>query len=60
MFNIRHMVRMAQWARHPPSDRRVKMVIGILAVCLLLFGIERIFGWPTWLTLPNAPKGQIN
>lgn len=60
MFNMRHMVRMARWARHPPSDGRVKLMIGILAVCLLLFGIERIFGWPAWLTLSNPPRGRIN
>jgi hypothetical protein len=60
MFNFRHMLRMSKWARHPPSDRQVRLVLGILLVCLLLFGLERIFGWPAWLTLPGTPRGRIN
>ncbi len=53
-MNLRHFLRMARWARHPPSERRVKLVIAVLALCLLLVLIERLFGWPDWLTLENA------
>ncbi len=60
MFSPRHFLRMAKWARHPPSDSRVKLVLGILALCLVLFGIERLIGWPDWLTMANTPRGKIN
>lgn len=48
-------LRMAHWAHRPPSAKRVKFVLGIIVVCLALLGIERIFGWPDWLT-PNFPS----
>lgn len=61
MFHqLRHLMRMSRWARKPPSEARVKMVLGILVACLLLFAIERLVGWPDWLTLENTPNGKIN
>ncbi len=46
----RWLLRMARWARHPPSPARVRLVAAIIALCLILFAIERLFGWPEWLT----------
>lgn len=60
MFNPRHFLRMAKWARRPPSEKRVKFFIGVLVICLVLFGIERLFGVPDWLTMPNTPRGRFN
>lgn len=48
-MNPMWLVRMAQWARNPPSPQRVKLVFGVVALCLLIFGIEWMFGWPEWL-----------
>ena len=48
-------LRMAKWARHPPSARRVKLVLGVVAVCLILFAIERLIGFPDGLT-PGAGR----
>ncbi len=59
MFNPRHFLRMAKWAKHPPSEARVKLVLAILGLCLLLFVAERFLGWPDWLTLPHTPGGRI-
>ncbi len=53
-------LRMARWAKRPPSEARVKLVLGVIAVCLILFGIERVFGWPDWLTPDRVPRGRIN
>lgn len=39
-MNPRHFLRMAKWARNPPSDRRVALVFGVAAICLLLAGLE--------------------
>ncbi|MGB5560025.1 MAG: hypothetical protein WBN04_18680 [Paracoccaceae bacterium] len=60
MFNPRHFLRMAKWAKRPPSESRVTLFFGVLLLCLLLFGLERLFGWPDWLTLPDTPRGRIN
>lgn len=43
-------LRMARWARNPPSQRRVILVLAVIALCLALFAIERWFGWPEALT----------
>ena len=59
MFNPRHFLRMARWAKNPPSKARVKLVFAILGLCLLLFAVERVFGWPDWLTLPDTSRGRI-
>lgn len=56
------LLRMSRWARHPPSRRRVMMVLGILALCLTIAGIEALGFWPDSLTLdkphrvPPIPK----
>jgi hypothetical protein len=40
---------MARWARNPPSDGKVKLVLGINGICVVLYGVERLVGWPDWL-----------
>jgi len=58
-MNLRPFLRMAKWAHKPPSPSRVKLVFGAIAICLILFAFERLFGWPEWLTIGNTPKGRI-
>lgn len=48
------LLRMARWVRHPPSWRRVVLVLSVIAACLVLFAVERFMGWPDWLTV-NGP-----
>ncbi|WP_322865898.1 hypothetical protein U5922_006640 [Aquicoccus sp. G2-2] len=57
MFRPRQFLRMSRWARHPPSATRVKLVAAILAVMLVVAGIEHFIGWPEFLTLdPRPPR----
>lgn len=56
-MNPRWMIRMARWAHRPPSWGRVKLVFGVVALCLLLVAIERYIGWPDWATLDPARRG---
>ncbi|MEM9579698.1 MAG: hypothetical protein AAF891_03360 [Pseudomonadota bacterium] len=51
----RHFFRMAKWARNPPSEARVKLVLAIIVICLIVAGIELLFGWPEWLA-PQSLK----
>ena len=51
-MNTRFLLRMARWAQNPPSENKVKFVFAIIGICLVLWGIDRIWGWPEALT-PN-------
>ena len=55
---MKWLIRMARWARHPPSPGRVKLVFGVIALCLIIYAIERIWGWPAWLT-PNSTRLRL-
>lgn len=46
----RWLLRMARWARNPPSERQVLAVLAVVAVCLIILGIERLGWWPDWAT----------
>ncbi|MFZ3582671.1 hypothetical protein ACOI1H_10930 [Loktanella sp. DJP18] len=43
-MNPRWLLRTSQWARNPPSAGRVWLVLGVIAACLALAGIERLTG----------------
>lgn len=48
------LMKMAQWARNPPSGKRVKLVLAVVALCFALVIYERIFGWPDALTVERV------
>lgn len=50
------LLRMAKWVRHPPSAARVRLVLGIVAASLVIFGIEYFWGWPEALTVNKIPR----
>lgn len=54
----RLLLRMAQWARTPPSAARVKLVALVIALCLGLLAVETWIGWPAaWQAQrPLAPR----
>ncbi len=58
-MNLRPFLRMAKWARRPPSWKRVRLYLVVIGLCLALFAWERLFGWPDWLTLDGTPRGRI-
>lgn len=51
-------IRMARWVRNPPSPARVKLVFGVIALCLILVGIEYFWGWPNFLTLDRGGRAH--
>ncbi|MTJ04091.1 MAG: hypothetical protein FH759_05270 [Sediminimonas qiaohouensis] len=57
-MNMRWIVRMARWARHPPSEKMVKLVLSIVAVAAVIYVIERYVGWPDWMSLDNT-RGRL-
>lgn len=54
MMSYRWFIRMSRWARNPPSATQVKLVLGVILACFVLFGYEWMFGWPEWLTLDQG------
>lgn len=58
-MNLRHLLRMSKWARKPPSETKVKLVIGIIVLCLILFAIERWIGVPDWMQMELPRRGKI-
>lgn len=48
-LNPRQFLRMSKWARRPPSARRVKLVLAVIAISLAIYGLERVFGTPDWM-----------
>ena len=55
----RALLRMAKWARNPPSARMVMLVLAIIAIGLVLVGLERVFGTPDWMELNRLRSGPI-
>lgn len=47
------LVRAKRWAQNPPSWGRVKLVFGVIAICLAIYAVERIYGWPDWMTVDS-------
>lgn len=56
-MNLFWLVRMRQWAQNPPSMGRVILVLAVIAICLGLYAIERVWGWPDWLTVEPVGRG---
>jgi hypothetical protein len=49
-MNPRWLLRAKRWAQNPPSPAKIKFIAAIIVLCLILFGVEQLFGWPDWLT----------
>ena len=58
-MNPRHFLRMSKWARHPPSSRRVKLLLAVIAACLALYAVERWIGWPEFLVLTPERGSRV-
>ena len=59
-MNPRWLLRASQWARNPPPARRVWLVLGVIAACLALAGIERLAGGATAQIDKNRPVFTSN
>jgi len=57
-MNYTWLLRMVRWVRRPPSPTQVKLVMGVIALCLALVAIEHFVGWPDWLTLQNGGRAH--
>ncbi|WP_200833855.1 hypothetical protein [Tabrizicola flagellatus] len=53
MNQLLWLLRAKRWVQNPPSAARVKLVLGVVAACLAVVVLERIFGWPDWLAVDS-------
>ncbi len=58
MNQVLWFLRAKRWAQNPPSKGRVKLVLGVVALCLALAAVERFLGWPDWLTVNSLRQKQ--
>lgn len=56
MLGPHWFLRMKRWVQHPPSGRRVALVLGVLAACLLIVTLERLGYWPEWMTAERVGR----
>jgi hypothetical protein len=49
-MNPRWLLMPKRWAQNPSSIGKMKFVVAIVLLCIALYAIERIWGWPDWLT----------
>lgn len=59
MLSPRKFVRIAKWARHPPSLKMVILVFTLITAGLFIAGIEKFLGWPEALTANPRAHGKI-
>ncbi|WP_168161463.1 hypothetical protein [Oceanicola sp. S124] len=50
------LLRAVRWVRNPPSEGRVLLVAAVVAICLAIWGLEQLFGFPDWLTPERLPR----
>lgn len=53
----RMLLRMAHWARNPPSLRQVLIWAVVIGLCLTLAGVEWLGLWPEALKLDKSRGG---
>lgn len=58
-LNPRQLWRMSKWARNPPSETRVKLVLAVILIALTIWGLEKVFGTPEWMRLPDMRGGPV-
>jgi hypothetical protein len=56
MMDPRHLMRAKRWVQNPPSAKRVKLIFGVIALALLVVGLERFGFWPDWARAERIPR----
>lgn len=55
----RILFRLAQWHRNPPSRRFVAILLATLLAAAAIVLVEKVLGWPDWLTTERVPIRRI-
>jgi hypothetical protein len=57
MNYLHWLMRAKRWVQNPPSEGRVKLVFAVVAICLVIAGIEFFGYWPDWATMDRRGLG---
>lgn len=57
-MNLRWLLMAERWAQNSPSMGRVKLVVGVIVVCLLIVGAEKLGLTPDWMTADRVRRIQ--
>ena len=57
-MNLRWLLIAKRWAQNSPSMGRVKLVVGVIVVCLLIVGAEKLGLTPDWMTADRVRRIQ--
>lgn len=55
-MNYRWLMKASMWVRNPPSEKKVMLVVGIIALCLVIAFVEHYIGWPDWAQRERVPR----
>lgn len=55
-MNLRWLLMVKRWAQNPPSMGRVKLVLGIVAVCVMIVIAEKMGLTPDWMATDRGPR----
>jgi len=53
-------MRMAKWARRPPSMTQVKIVGAVLAIAVAIVLADKLGFWPDWARLDRAARPRLH
>lgn len=57
-MNLTWLMRMARWARRPPSLRQVQIAGVVLLIAVSIWGLDKAGLWPDWARMERAPKAH--
>ena len=56
MLDPRHLLWAKRWVQNPPSPKRIKLVFAVVAIALLVVGIDYFCFWPDWARAEHFPR----
>ncbi len=59
MNNLLWFLRASQWARNPPSARRVKLVLFVILVIVAIVVLEKLGWWPEWAQMERGRRAVM-
>tara|TARA_R110002051_G_scaffold57104_2_gene105792 strand:- start:18281 stop:18454 length:174 start_codon:yes stop_codon:yes gene_type:complete len=55
-MNPRWLLQAKRWVQNPPSMKKVIIVAGVVALTLILYGLETQGLLPDWMAADRAPR----
>ena len=56
MLSLHHLMRAKRWVQNPPSPKRVKLVFAVIALALVVVGLDYFGFWPEWAKAERIPR----